>query len=253
MQKRNKYDLARHISEPVKRAVRRACGFGCVVCGTPFIQYHHSDVAYADAKIHDPAKITLLCGTCHDRVTRGTYSNEKIEEHVAHPYCLENGPAYTDIDYGRDAPNIRFAGSEFENCMFPVRIHDYGLITLQKPVEQGSPVLLSALFTNSQGNVSVVIDRNNVLLMPANWDVTTEGTRVRVWDAARKPSLTLNIVPRTLLEIERIESSFLGWSISGDTKEFRVTQPGAKGPNTFSGIRMGGGHIGFQFGKSNLR
>ncbi|WP_301234327.1 hypothetical protein [Pandoraea cepalis] len=253
MRPMNRFGLLRNIPAHVKRAVRQACGFGCVICGNPFIQYHHSDVSYADAAIHDPKKITLLCGGCHDRVSRGTYSDEKVREHIEKPYCLTRGPAFADLDYGSVAPHVRFAGSEFEDCTFPVRVHDYGLIRFEKPAEAVAPVQISAFFANTRGEISLVISRNEVLLMPHNWDATAEGTHIRIWDAAREPSLSLNLIPRQSIEIERIESLLLGWRLSGDSNSLKVTPPGAAGPSTFSGNRISGSHVGYQFGRPMLR
>lgn len=253
MRRTNRFGLARNIPIPVKRAVRQACGFGCVICGNPFIQYHHADTTYADAAIHDPRKITLLCGGCHDRVSRGSYSAEKVREHIAKPYCLTQGPAFADLDYGSVAPHVRFAGGEFEDCTFPIRIHDYGLIRFEKPAEAEAPVQISAFFANTRGEISLVISRNEVLLLPHNWDATAEGTRIRIWDAARQPSLSLNLIPRQMIEVDRIESLMLGWRLSGDSKSLRVTAPGAPAPNTFSGGRMSGAHVGFQLGSPTLR
>lgn len=249
----NRYGLARQIPVTVKREVRRACGFGCVVCGNTFIQYHHAGIEYANATTHDPAKITLLCGGCHDRVSRGTYSNEKIDEHIQRPYCLTNGPAHTELDYGTIAPHVSFAGSVFENCTFPIRVHDYGVVRLDRPVEAGAPVLLSALFTNSRGEINLAISANEVMLMPDNWDATAEGTRLRLWDDRGQPSLTLNVRPRQALEIERIESLMLGWRFSGNTTALDVTMPGSRRPNRFVGSRISGGNVGFQFGRPTLR
>lgn len=253
MNRTNRFGLARHISASTKRAVRQACGFGCVVCGNPFIQYHHADVAYAEAAAHDADKITLLCGGCHDRVSRGTYSDDMVSEHVAKPYCLTQGPAFADLDYGSIAPHVRFAGSDFEDCAFPVRVHDYGLIKFEKPTEPDAPVRISAFFTNTRGEISLAISANEVLLMPQNWDATAEGTRLRIWDASRQPSLSLNLVPRQAIEIEKIESLMLGWRFSGDSQALRVTAPGAKGANTFSGMSISGAHVGYQFGAPTLR
>ncbi len=252
MQRNNQFGLGRPIPESVKREVRQRCGFGCVVCGSPFIQYHHADVAFADARFHDPAKITILCATCHDRATRGTYSDEKIREHMQRPYCLEHGPAFTDVDYGATAPRVRFAGSEFEECAIPVRVADYAIVMMERPPEAEAPVLISAFFSNTRGEVSLVIQRNNVLLRPTNWDITTEGTRIRIWDAARQPSLVLILIPRQHIEVERIESKFLGWAFSGDASELRFTPPGAPGPTTVSGMLMFGGRVGFQFDQPRL-
>jgi HNH endonuclease len=76
---RNRHGLTRDIPEPVKRAVRQACGFGCVVCGASIIEYEHVDPGFADAREHGPANLTLLCPQCHSKVTTGIWSKEKIK------------------------------------------------------------------------------------------------------------------------------------------------------------------------------
>ena len=60
----NRFGLGRDIPGTTKRIVRQRCGFGCVVCGAAFYQYEHVDPAFADARVHDPEKICLLCGGC---------------------------------------------------------------------------------------------------------------------------------------------------------------------------------------------
>ena len=52
----NKHGLPRTIPPDVKRAVRRACGFGCVICGLGIVDYEHVDPTFADALVHDPEK-----------------------------------------------------------------------------------------------------------------------------------------------------------------------------------------------------
>ena len=74
MGKKNKYDLNRDIPNLVKRQVRQSCGFGCVICGASIIDYEHVDPIFAEAKEHDPEKITLLCPQHHAKVTRGFLS-----------------------------------------------------------------------------------------------------------------------------------------------------------------------------------
>ena len=76
----NKYGLSRHIPETVKRKVRQACGFGCVCCGLAIATYEHIDPEFSEAKNHDWKKIAYLCGSCHDKVTRGFWSKNKIKK-----------------------------------------------------------------------------------------------------------------------------------------------------------------------------
>jgi len=70
----NKHCLKREIPAAVKRTVRQACGFGCMVCGEAIYEYEHIDPEFAEAKEHSPDAIGLLCPTCHARVTRRLYS-----------------------------------------------------------------------------------------------------------------------------------------------------------------------------------
>src|SRR5574337_274292 len=87
----NKFGLSRDIPDLIKREVRQKCGFGCVVCGSAVYQYEHLEPLFPDAKNHDPNGIVLLCGGCHDRVTRGMLSKETIKLKANNPKCLEEG------------------------------------------------------------------------------------------------------------------------------------------------------------------
>jgi len=248
----NRFGLARNINAATKRAVRQACGFGCVICGNPFIQYHHAGVAFSDAREHDPKKITLLCGGCHDRVSRGTLSDEAVMEGMNKPYCLDHGPLGVELDYGKVAPKVRFAGTDFDDCTYPIRVADYAVLALAKPDEADAPVEISALFTNSRGEISLVISSNEVCLMPTNWDATAEGQSFRIWDAARQPSLTMTYIPRQHLVIDRIESTLLEWRFSGNQDELRFWAPGQKRANVIAGGMMQSAHVGYQFGTPRL-
>ena len=54
MTQKNQYDLSREIPADVKRAVRQACGYGCVICGSAIIEYEHVDPTFNEAREHDP-------------------------------------------------------------------------------------------------------------------------------------------------------------------------------------------------------
>jgi len=60
MARTNKHGLPRHIPPEIKRAIRQACGFGCVTCGSAIGQYEHIDPEFAEATSHDPEKMAYL-------------------------------------------------------------------------------------------------------------------------------------------------------------------------------------------------
>jgi hypothetical protein len=65
----------RDIPKEIKRRVRERCGFGCVYCGIPIIDYHHI-VPWAECQEHDPENIMLLCPTCHRKVGKWTRDDQ---------------------------------------------------------------------------------------------------------------------------------------------------------------------------------
>ena len=87
----NKHGLSRTIPEPVKREVRQRCGFGCVVCGSAIVQYHHFNPLFEEAQVHFADGINLLCGKCHDKVTRGMIGDRQVREADAYPFCKHAG------------------------------------------------------------------------------------------------------------------------------------------------------------------
>jgi hypothetical protein len=107
----NRHGLSRRIPDPIARQLRQECGFGCVVCGSAIFDYEHVDPEFKDAEEHDPTKMALLCGSCHDKVTRRQWSKDKIKEARANPICLESGFSSEWFDYGTEAPTIVVGGA----------------------------------------------------------------------------------------------------------------------------------------------
>ena len=80
--KRNKYGLKRDIPEPIRREVRRRCGFGCVVCRSIPYDYDHFRVPFADAKEHVAEDIILVCPNHHRKKTHGHYNIDAIQSRI---------------------------------------------------------------------------------------------------------------------------------------------------------------------------
>src|SRR5215204_3499084 len=86
----NKFGLSRAIPSPTKRAVRQECGFGCVVCGCGIYQYEHIHPPWHAAREHLCPCIALLCGTCHEYVTRKFWPKSKIAAARLDPFCRKS-------------------------------------------------------------------------------------------------------------------------------------------------------------------
>ncbi len=100
----NIHGLTRTIPSDIKRKIRQRTGFGCIVCGLGIFQYEHIKPEFSEAKEHDPDKMTTLCGSCHDKVTRKIWSKNKIIRHNQAPKCRELGYSRDFFDIGDNIP-----------------------------------------------------------------------------------------------------------------------------------------------------
>src|ERR1700753_2012952 len=163
------------LAADVRRAVRQRCRFGCVVCGSAIVQYHHFDPPFAEATEHRSDGITLLCGGCHDKVTRGLWSDNFVRMSDASPYCVR-ASAHHVLDVA--APLRIVAGTVLFLGTGPlVQIDDQP--ALEIAVEDGRATL-SARFLDERGLVLIEIVKNEILVRNEQWDATFIGRTLSI-------------------------------------------------------------------------
>ncbi|MDF1662763.1 MAG: HNH endonuclease [Planctomycetota bacterium] len=171
----NQHGLSRYIPLPVQREIRQRCGFGCARCGSAIYQYEHIDPPYSEAKSHDPKKITLLCGGCHDKVTRKFLSKNTVSKDNEDPICRRQGFASEWFDVGVDHPSITIGGTTLASCDEILTINNEIILGIEPPEELGSPYRISGKFYNEKGTLLFEIDRNEFKGTLEAWDIETKG------------------------------------------------------------------------------
>jgi len=187
---------SRHIPEPLKREVRQACGFGCVVCGCPFITYEHIE-EWADVQEHQSDNIILLCSTHHAEKTAGRLSKDTLRLYQLNPFNKVEGykPPYriepnvwTDqtIDIGSNV--AKFTDSHPLNGFVPVEWQGQSIITTY--VEDGF-YLISASFYDQDGSLIVDIHKNELTCNLGVYDIEWIGTKLTVRTKRRQIDLQI--------------------------------------------------------------
>lgn len=215
----NKHGLSRTIPDPIKRQVRQECGFGCVCCGMAISQYEHIDPEYNEATEHDPNKIALLCASCHDKVTRGIWSKDKVKADRANPITFARGFSKDAFDIG-DPFILQIGSSIFHNVRTIVRTREgQEWLTIEPPEEPGAPCRLSGKFYDVDGNLLLHIDQNEWICPSTVWDLEVEGPRLCIRQGHRDIVLLLVAEPPHGLKVERLKmnSKGFGVEIDGDT------------------------------------
>lgn len=215
---RNKYGLSRTIPEPVKRLVRQKWGFGCIFCGIAIIEYEHVDPEFVDCKKHDPDNIVPLCPTCHAMVTTKKWSKQKVKIQMKTPNKMGSGYTKNKFDFCSYNPVLVLGGNSFKNSTFPIKIRGQEIIKIEKPKIKGEPFLLSAVFTDESGKVSLVILKNEWLAYDNCWDLETPGSSIIIRKGLGDIVLKLRYEEPNILHVEKLKMSIFSKSIiiSGD-------------------------------------
>ncbi|EMM1152807.1 HNH endonuclease [Citrobacter freundii] len=235
----NKHGLSRTIPESVKLEVRQRCGFGCVVCASPIVEYEHVIPTYSEARTHSPDAITLLCPTCHAKVTKRLYSKEKIIKAMQSPAALQKGKVADILDFSDRHPTIIFGGATFEACSVPIMFKNEPLLKIEK---ESDAFLISGRFYDSQGVVNLELLKNEWICSAKHWDVQVIGPRISIIEKKRGPRLIIKVDAPEKLIVERLDMLIKGTRIVGDEHKLRV------GPHLFQNCAASNCEIGFCFG-----
>jgi hypothetical protein len=225
----NRYDLSRAIPAEIKRFVRQRDGFGCLICGSAFYQYDHIENEYKDAKEHEPEKIVLLCGGCHDKKTRGFLSTATIMAKISAPACLSKGFSWGIFDLGSSAPEIVFGTLTAKNVESLISIDGVSIFSVCPPSVPGGPFNINAIFRNPEDDDNLRIVNNEFQVLGANWDAEVSGARIKLRSGHGVFSLVLRIEPPHRLVVERLDMKYDDISITcRENEEFLIEGRGSK-------------------------
>lgn len=216
----NKHGLSRDIPAEVKREVRMRDGFGCIFCGVPIIDYEHVDPPYVDAKIHKADSITLLCPTCHRKVTGNQISKDLVKKAMANPAARIASTIGDKIYFCDSHPTVTIGGARFVRCNIPLKYGEEDIIAIN---EEDGKYLLSAKLWDSNGNQTLTIKNNEWQVNTDKiWDLTVIGNTIKIHEGARSPSLIIRVVNNNEFIIERIEMLINKIKISGNQEVLTI-------------------------------
>lgn len=221
---KNKYGLSRNIPPNIKYQIRKDAYFGCVRCGVAIVEYEHIDPEYSQAKEHDPSKMTLLCPTCHTKVTQNFSTKKLVWDWKKNPYGKINGNCHSSFDIDSDNFFVWLSGSKFENFEKLITIEDVCILSIKTPEKKGSPFMLSGLFYDDNGNKILEIIDNEWIAESNVFDVVCSAGKIGIRQDGKFVLKIICFLPNQIV-IETIDMYYKKYRITGNQNQLKITTP----------------------------
>lgn len=203
---KNKYGLSRNIPTDVKREIRRRSKFGCVICRCAIAQYEHIDPEFNEAKEHNADHMCLLCGHCHDKVTRGVLSKQTVQEKYV--YVQQSNsvtPPGDSFDLNSNEIQVVLGSCRFIGTKTLIQMDDKIVLAIEPPEDGAKFPTLTGFFSDSNGNEIFRIDRNIWYGTSTAWDIEVKGRVIYVRIADGHLALKLKVDPPKQITVEELD------------------------------------------------
>ncbi|MFA7419849.1 MAG: HNH endonuclease signature motif containing protein [Melioribacteraceae bacterium] len=199
----NQYGLTRTIPPDIKLKVRQNSGFGCVICGIAICEYEHVDPEFKDAKEHNSENITLLCPTCHSKVTRKFISKEVVKQRMMNPWCIDNGKCHDSFRFPHSEISISIGSCNFKNTRI-LTLEDETYLSIVSSGDEKIPLLINAKFCDSESKEYLIITDNEWQASSDIWDLDVSSGSIIIRKNHRVISFRLNNISSNNLSIDRL-------------------------------------------------
>lgn len=202
----NDHGLSRYIPTDVSREIRQKSKFGCVICRNAIYQYEHIDPEFKDAHKHDPDKICLLCGGCHDKVSRGRISKETVlnkYKEIQNNNSIQKPFESLDLRSRQLKVSIGSNVFEYTPCIF--EIDGRKILSISPGEDQTGFPLIDGIFFDENGKEIFRIS-NNIWEGPLDlWDIEIQGKTTTIKSVPKKVALEFEIDPPDHISITKID------------------------------------------------
>jgi hypothetical protein len=219
---KNKFGLSRNIPEGIQREVRFRSKNGCVNCRRGIFQYEHIDPEFSEAKIHDPNLICLLCGSCHDKVTRGLLTKQTVLLKYQEVQNSSPQEPHDFFDLVGENPKVLIGGlitSATPKVIFEVDGHSIFRISGKQGEE---PAGIHAIFSDGRGNHIFSIAGNRWEGPSQMYDLDTQGRVLEVRLPNGNISLRLKYGSPDQISVDHIDMRFGSWHLLASEHDLAI-------------------------------
>ncbi|MBB5235612.1 HNH endonuclease signature motif containing protein [Deinococcus budaensis] len=195
----------------MEREVRKRSGFGCIICGRIFCDYHHLE-EFSTVTEHDPSKIVLLCKEHHGDVTNSNpanrrISNETLEKYIRSPYGITKG--HNRWESVTDIKGLRLGNFFFENTKIILRIDGRNIISICGADDFFPSASLNAIFFDHEGREVLRVERNLIKGNTDSWDFQSTGNLITINNSSKDIALSVRFGSDGVAVVERLKMRYM--------------------------------------------
>jgi hypothetical protein len=194
------------------------------MCRSAIYQYEHITPEFSDATEHNPDNICLLCGGCHDRVSRGRISKETVRaRYEAIQRTEEIKRPFENLDLSKGI-SVSLGSAQFFLAKCLLRINGEDILSITSPQGGAGFPTISGVFYDRKGRELFRIT-DNVWEGPLDvWDIEVSGKSVTIKSDNGKISLRFIIAPPNKIMISQLDMYKDNCHIMCDERQILIGQ-----------------------------
>jgi hypothetical protein len=145
----------------IRERLRREVDFGCPICRSPFLTYHHFDPTWEPLHIHHEPGMIALCSEHHNFADGKNYTIQYLHNVKSNPPTT---PPDGRLPWNSDKMFIMFGGNYFvtsKEKRFNFRIDGREVFSLR--VSDGGCLSINAAIYNASGELVCRINENDII------------------------------------------------------------------------------------------
>jgi hypothetical protein len=198
--------VSRYPNALVRQKLRKEANFGCPICGSPYLSWHHFDPPWHIEQHHRPEGMIGLCRVHHDQADDGRYTKEQLLGLKKNP-IIDSNCVSEEYGYLRRNTVCRIGSSLGYGTKYILMIDEQPVIWFE--LDENGYDRLNLFIRDAQGNVILSMENNDWVTPIRNLFDIECSTRGRTLKVVSKDGRTNFELRFDDLSIEEFKRKFL--------------------------------------------
>ncbi len=183
----------------VRRILRQEVNFGCPICGSPFLTWHHFNPTWRIQHHHKAEGMIALCLQHHKEADVGTFTITQLQEWKTNPY-LEKAAPRAKFNWQREQILLQVGSNYYISPNYILRLASHSAISISRDVFGFKGI--SVDLRKANGDPILIMEANDWVLLDEVDDIECPPSANALTISVAKEGICLNLRFRSLSEVK---------------------------------------------------